>query len=177
VVTRSIGPCDRSSQERNQAHVNQTIDMSGAVLPLASALPDRTESKPNSFEIPVLSMQARNQRRRIALRCIFIAEVARFARLCVLIEPNPARHSIRLDLAGFCILSGALRIRVCRKYLQILLLWSGKPRRSSRGWYLAILPPDQWDRSTLVYKPAHAYVHYHAQREEGKQHRGSAVTH
>ena len=29
----------------------------------------------------------------------------------------------------------------------------------------------------LVYKPAHAHVHRNAQREEGKQHRRSAITH
>jgi hypothetical protein len=86
VAFRSVTAiCDDSSQMRtrgprrqvfvagvvNQAHANQTIDMSGAV------------------------------RRQSSMRSVFIAGTVRLARLCVLIvNPFPARRSIHLDLAG-----------------------------------------------------------------------------
>jgi hypothetical protein len=68
VIGNSLSP------ENNQAHTNQTIDMSGAVIPLM-----------------------RNQRCRTPARSISIAAIVRLARLCVLIfEPNPVRHPIHI---------------------------------------------------------------------------------
>jgi hypothetical protein len=78
----------------NQAHANQTIDMSGAVKSLASKLPVRAAET----EISTRSMQPRNQRCQASTRSTSIDAVTRFARLCVLIEPNPARRSVLQDL-------------------------------------------------------------------------------
>ena len=109
VATLSVGSCDSSSQMLNQAHANQMIDMSGAVIPgspatgvcrwggiitLASELPVRAAET----EIPARSLQPRNQRRPTSARSVSIAGNVRFARLCVLIEPNPARRSVHQDL-------------------------------------------------------------------------------
>jgi hypothetical protein len=80
------------SPEKNHAHANQMIDMSGAVIPLAV-----------------------NQRCQTSARPISVAEVVRLARLCVLIFLNPILPgaAIHLDLAGTGILSPVLR-RACR---------------------------------------------------------------
>jgi hypothetical protein len=81
------------------------IDTSGAVMWLASALPVRAAET----EIPARSMQPRNQRRRTSARSISIAAVVRFARLCVLIEPNPARRSVHRDLGRISIFIDPVR--------------------------------------------------------------------
>ena len=76
MATRSTASIDDSSNESSQAHANQMIDMSGAVS------------------------------RRSPKRSFSVAAVVRLARLCVLIfEPNPARHPVHRDLAGFYTLS------------------------------------------------------------------------
>jgi hypothetical protein len=119
VATRSIDARDHSSPVFNHAHANQTIDMSGAVIPgppatglcrwggimLASVPPVRV----SGIEIPVRPLQPRNQRNQTAARSLSIAGVVRFARLCVLIEPNPVRRSVTRTLTGLCILIDAVR--------------------------------------------------------------------
>ena len=105
VATLKVDVCDRSSQLCNQAHANQTIDMSGAVFRLASMLPVRV----SGIEIPVRPPQPRNQRNQTAARSLSIAGVVRFARLCVLIEPNPVRRAVTRTLAGFCTFFNAVR--------------------------------------------------------------------
>jgi hypothetical protein len=105
VATLKVGACDPSPHLRNQAHANQMIDMSGAVKSLASKLPVRAAET----EIPARSMQPRNQRCQASTRSTSIDAVTRFARLCVLIEPNPARRSVHQDLCRFCIFIDAVR--------------------------------------------------------------------
>jgi len=106
VATLKVDARDDSSKVENQTHANQMIVMSGAVISLASALPIRI----SGIEIPVRPPQPRNQRCRILQRSFSIAEVIRFARLCVLIEPNPARRSVYQDLGrDFRILVNAVR--------------------------------------------------------------------
>lgn len=84
------------SQEINQAHANQIIDISGAVTPRSRRWSNRvSEAEPSSStsERPMLSL------------------FQRCARLCVLIEPNPAGRAVRLDLAGVCIEETLQRLR------------------------------------------------------------------
>jgi len=208
VATLKVSACDRSSQVFNQAHANQMIDMSGAVKPespatglcrwggimtLASKLPVRAAET----EIPARSPQPRNQRCPKRARSTSIAAVVRFARLCVLIEPNPARRSVHRDLGRISIFIDTVRrafllsrpdpaclvVAIEPAPLKMLYVLTNFALvvRKIPAFPKRVLPcnraPGPLDRSTLVYKPAHAYVHYHAQRQEGKQHRGSAVTH
>ncbi len=109
VATLKVDACDFSSQLHNQAHANQMIDMSGAVKPGTPAtvicrwggtvaLASKLLVRVSGIEIPVRPPQPRNQRRPTSARSVSIAGVVRFARLCVLIEPNPARRSVHQDL-------------------------------------------------------------------------------
>ena len=167
VATRSVvASCDSSSLVCNQIHANQKIDMSGAVMPLASALPVRV----SGIEIPVRPPRPLNQRHRIPARSFLIAGVVRFARLCVLIEPNPAGARSTATLTGFCIFIAAAR-RACSSNLPNLMnaadltavngpdisddavstynfcsCGPGKSRRSPRGCCRAILPPEPYLR-------------------------------
>jgi hypothetical protein len=93
VASRSFALHDASSRGRNHAHANQTIDMSGAVSPLA------------------------NQRCRIPTQSICVAGVVRLARLCVLIELNPARRTVHMtspDIASSSTLAAGLADRLRR---------------------------------------------------------------
>ncbi|MGA8743933.1 MAG: hypothetical protein WB561_22260 [Terracidiphilus sp.] len=94
MATRLVVPRDNTSPENNQAHANQMIDMSGAVETLASLLAVRV----SGIEIPARPPQPRNQRRRTSARSNSVAGDIRLARLCVLIEPNPARRAVHQDL-------------------------------------------------------------------------------
>jgi hypothetical protein len=100
-----VDVCDPSSKQSNHAHANQTIDMNGAVLMLVSMLLVFTAGT----EDPACSVQPRNQRNQKPARSLSIAGVVRFARLCVLIEPNPVRRSVIKALAGFCTFFNAVR--------------------------------------------------------------------
>jgi hypothetical protein len=94
------------AEVENQAHANQMIDMSGAVMPgppatdlcrwggmpLASAPPVRDLVRP---------MQPGNQWRRISAQSIAIAGFVRLARLCVLIKPNPVRRLVHWTSPDF----------------------------------------------------------------------------
>jgi hypothetical protein len=94
VATLKVDVRDSSSQVVNQTHANQMIVVSGAVRSLASELLIRV----SGIEIPARPPQPRNQRRPTSARSVSIAGDVRFARLCVLIEPNPARRSVHQDL-------------------------------------------------------------------------------
>ena len=105
MATLKVDVSDLSSQAFNHTYANQTIDMSGAVLKLVSVPPVRV----SGIEIPVRPPQPRNQPNQTPARSFSIAGVVRFARLCVLIEPNPVRRSVTRTLAGFCTLFNAVR--------------------------------------------------------------------
>jgi hypothetical protein len=93
---------------KNQTHANQMIVMREAVpgppatgfclrsetKTSASALPDRV----SEAETPARSLQPRSRRCQTGARSVSLAGTVRFARLCVLIKPNPARRSVLRDL-------------------------------------------------------------------------------
>ena len=80
VATLKADACDISSQLRNHAQANQTIDISGAVKLIRVLRVCAAET-----EVPTCSVQPRNQRNQTAAQPLSIAGVVRFARLCVLI--------------------------------------------------------------------------------------------
>jgi hypothetical protein len=78
----------------------------------------------------------------------------RFSRLCVLMNPYPAGRAVHPDLAG----------EIPEKMFSCGPEYSGGTQEVK----LQIRSVDE---------PAHADIHRHAQRQERKQHRRSAVTH
>ena len=170
VATLKVDVCDLSSQVFNHTHANQTIDMSGAVLKLVSMLRVCTPGT----EVPACSPQPRNQRNQTAARSLPITGVVRFARLCVLIEPNPVRRSVTRTLAGFCTLINTVRRALLSNppnLVDAALSNSGdrasisddavctyklcscgpESRRSPRGCCRAILLPVSLDRLTFQF--------------------------
>jgi len=113
-VAREFSPQVRNQGPRrlfvtgveNQAHANQKIDMSGAVMPEPKAtIPCRPVGMPLANAPPVRDsvrpMQPGNQRRRISPRSAAIAGFVRLTRLCVLIKPNPVRRLVHWTSSDF----------------------------------------------------------------------------
>jgi hypothetical protein len=192
VASRSTASTDNASKESSHTHANQMIDMSGAVVPMVRNQRCRTSARSTSIAAGV----------RLARLCVLIFET----QSCPAPGPPGPRRILRLlrchpsarpescrdqKTAAF---HGCQRRRHrfrCCKYLQSLLLWSGNPaipkrveplqsclQASAAFATLAIgAPLGKTFRFCLVHEPAHADVHHHTQRQEGKQHRGPAVTH
>jgi hypothetical protein len=124
VATLLVIPCDASSLEINQAHVRQRTDISGAVTPGSPATElcrwggttsrSRTSNRASRAErgslVSARLVCSAFPWNRSSAR-LLVARLVRCARLCVLIEPNPA---------GCVGPPGPCR----RMHLQFCLVWS-----------------------------------------------------
>jgi hypothetical protein len=90
-----------------------------------------------------------------SVRPVQLVRCQRLSRLCVLMNPCPAGRAIHSDLAG-------------KKSSKNPALVDRTLSGGTQEVKLQIRSVDE---------PAHADIHHHAQRQERKQHRRSAVTH
>ncbi len=140
--------------------------LGGAVSPLACAWTNRANGAglESSCMLPPATEFHRDAASRSTARFVQLMHCKRYARLCVLMNPI---------LPG-CGPSGPCRRKCFKTFLlqAHCALWL-----SPRGELVGCRPKVFPCRDASVHEPAHADIHRHAQRQERKQHRRSAVTH